>query len=81
MNKAEKISHGNLSTWERKREAFFKSNPRCSDCGDKLTNYTRTGKCWRCRVNGNYEDFIGKHPGYQKKYQHERYMNRKNELA
>ena len=74
MNKAEKISHGNLTTWEKKRKEFFASDPRCSECGDKLTNYTRTGKCWRCRVNGNYKTFIGEHPGYQKKYQRERYL-------
>ena len=76
MNKVEKISHGNMEAWKKKREVFFKSNPRCSECNDKLTSYTRTGKCWRCRVNGDYKAFMAKNPGYQKRYQHERYKNR-----
>ena len=68
MNKTEKIRHGNIETWKKKREAFFKSDPRCSECGDKLTNYTRTGKCWRCRVNGNHKAFTDKNADYHKKY-------------
>ena len=76
MDKNQKISHGNIETWKKKRELFFASDPKCSECNDKLTNYTRTGKCWRCRVNGNYKDFMDKNLGYQKKYQHDRYKNR-----
>lgn len=77
MNQAEKISYGNIETWKKKREAFFKSNPKCKECGDKLMNYTRTGKCWKCRVNGDYKKFMNNNPSYQKRYQHERWENRK----
>jgi len=69
MTKTQKISHGNIEAWKKKREAFFKTNPKCSVCGDKLTNYTRTGKCWRCRVNRDYKKFMEKNPDYYKKYQ------------
>ncbi len=77
MNKAEKIRHGNIESWKKKREAFFKTNPRCSVCKEKLTNYTETDKCWRCRAAESYDKFMAKNPDYQKKYQHERHKNRK----
>jgi len=79
MNKAEKISHGNIKTWEKKREAFFKTNPVCSVCGKKITLYTETGKCAKCRAKKSKKKFESKNPGYHKKYNKIRDEKRRNE--
>ena len=68
MTKKEKISHGNIEAWKKKREAFFKTDPKCSDCGNKITHYTKTGMCPKCRAKKNINFFHSKNPGYHKKY-------------
>lgn len=36
-------------SWEKKREAFFASDPKCKECGKKLDHYSRTLLCRKCR--------------------------------
>ena len=67
-----KISHGNIEYWARKTREFLETNPVCSSCGDPLTSFSRTGLCWQCRVRKNYQAFLGRNPGYAKRYQQER---------
>ena len=63
-----KISHGNLGTWNKKRDAFFATNPRCKVCHGKIQHLTKTGMCGKCRVQFNKEKFNRKNPDYYKKY-------------
>jgi len=37
-------------TWDKKRQAFFATNPKCTECGDAIDYYTRTGFCRKCQV-------------------------------
>ena len=73
----EKIGHGNFDTWNKKRDAFFASNPRCSVCHNRLTHVTKTGMCAQCRADFNTEKFDKKHPSYHKKYNHVRWFESK----
>ena len=75
MNKAQKISHGNLKAWEKKRKAFLKTKPRCSICNKKLRHYTKTKKCPKCRAKKHTESFSDNHPDYQKEYQRKRWAD------
>jgi len=69
---SQKISHGNISFWEKKTEKFLDGNPTCSSCGDELTSFSRTGLCWKCRCRKNYQAFLRRNPGYEKRYAQER---------
>jgi len=79
MNKAQKISHGNIETWKKKREAFFKTNPVCSICGKKIMLYTETGKCPKCRARKSREKFESNNPSYHNKYNKIRDEKRRGE--
>lgn len=37
------------STWEKKREAFFATDPKCKECGRDLDHYSRTMLCRQCQ--------------------------------
>ena len=80
MTKAEKISHGNEAAWEKKRQTFLKSKPKCSICHEKITHYTETGMCPKCRAAYNLVIFKKNNPTYFKKYNHELYMKNKKEI-
>lgn len=36
--------------WEKKREAFFATNPKCTECGGGFDHYSRTGICRKCQI-------------------------------
>ena len=61
-------SHGNINAWDKKREKFFKSDPRCSVCKGKILHYTKKGMCSYCRAIFNANKFKGKTPEYHKDY-------------
>ena len=35
--------------WDKKREAFFASDPKCKECGRDLDHYSRTMLCRECQ--------------------------------
>ncbi len=35
--------------WDKKRETFFASNPKCKECGRDLDHYSRTMICRGCQ--------------------------------
>ena len=37
-------------TWAEKRTRFFAKNPKCTECGNAIDHYTRTGLCRKCQV-------------------------------
>ena len=56
------------TTWDKKREAFFASNPKCTDCGDAIDHYTRTGRCRKCQVIEYKKRAQAKAPEYRRTY-------------
>ena len=36
--------------WDKKREAFFASNPKCEACGRALDHYSRIMLCRECQI-------------------------------
>jgi len=55
-------------TWDKKREAFFASNPKCTVCGDAIDHYTRTGLCRKCQVIEYKKRAKAKAPEYSRNY-------------
>ena len=72
-------SCGNINRHKKKTMEFLATNPVCSCCGEKLTHFSRIMLCEQCRNHKNYQAFLARNPGYQKWYQHERWLNRNNE--
>lgn len=65
---SEKISEA----WEKKREAFLATNPKCTECGGGFDHYSRTGICRKCQMIKYKEMARAKEPersrAYRKKY-------------
>jgi len=36
--------------WDKKREVFFASNPKCTVCGGGFDHYSRTMICRKCQI-------------------------------
>ena len=55
-------------TWDKKRQAFFAKNPKCTECGDAIDHYTRTGLCRKCQVIEYKKRAQAKAPEYRRTY-------------
>lgn len=55
-------------TWAKKREAFFATNPKCTECGDAIDHYTRTGLCRKCQTIEHKKRAQAKAPEYNRRY-------------
>ena len=55
-------------TWDKKRETFFATNPKCTVCGGAIDHYTRTGRCRKCQVIEYKRRAQAKAPGYRRNY-------------
>ncbi len=62
------ICVGNIETWKKRRQAFFASKPRCSECNELIQHYTTKGMCSKCRAKFNTKSFEKNNPNYHKKY-------------
>lgn len=80
------------STWEKKREAFFASDPKCKECGQDLDHYSRTMLCRECQKTIYKNRARAKEPEqsrvYRKKhkekiqaYQQEYYKTNRDEIS
>jgi len=55
-------------TWDKKREAFFATNPKCKECGHAIDHYTRTGLCRLCQKDMYKKKAQAKAPEYRRNY-------------
>lgn len=55
-------------TWDKKRVAFFATNPKCTICGDAIDHYTKMGRCGRCQVLEYKRRAQAKAPEYRRNY-------------
>jgi len=55
-------------TWDKKREAFFATNPKCKECGRAIDHYTRTGLCRLCQKDMYKKRAQAKAPEYRRNY-------------
>ena len=55
-------------TWDKKREAFFATNPKCKECGCAIDHYTRTGLCRLCQKDMYKKRAQAKAPEYRRNY-------------
>lgn len=37
-------------TWDKKRKAFFATNPKCTECGGGFDHYSRVMICRKCQI-------------------------------
>lgn len=75
---SKKISEANIRYWEKKREAFFNTNPKCSSCKKKIENYTRIMLCDKCRCYKNHQAYKKRNPEHSTLYSRA-YKKRKRE--
>jgi len=61
-------SEGNLSTWAKKRAAFFATNPKCKTCGNAIDHYSKTMECRKCQIDKNRKARKKEEAVYQRKY-------------
>jgi len=64
MSNAEKMN----TTWEKKRAAFFATNPKCKICGRPIDHYTRIGLCRLCQKEMYKKRAQAKAPEYRRNY-------------
>ena len=57
-----------LSTWEKKREVFFASDPKCKECGRDLDHYSRTMLCRQCQKTIYKKRAREREPGQSREY-------------
>ena len=55
-------------TWEKKRQAFFATNPKCTVCGGGFDHYSRTGICRKCQIIKYRIKAQAKAPEYRRRY-------------
>lgn len=55
-------------TWEKKRQAFFATNPKCTECGGTFDHYSRTGVCRKCQIIKYRKMARAKAPEYRRNY-------------
>lgn len=55
-------------TWDKKRAAFFATNPKCKECGEKLDHYCRILICRKCRKEEYLKRAQAKAPEYRRRY-------------
>ena len=82
------ISHKNMSVWEKKRRAFFASNPKCKQCGGDFDHYSRTMICRNCQKINNKmtqrrcsREYRERNKEYVQEYQQNYYLRNREEIT
>ena len=78
------LSEINIAVWNKKRAAFFATNPKCAECGSVFDHFSRTMVCRECqrwispaqskKYRQKYKEKI---QAYMKKY----YIEHKEEIS